>query len=186
MLYNFVPPYDAHVAELLRGCPLLGKLNMDEFAMGFSTENSAVKTTKNPLDKSRVPGGGSAAAVAAREAPFALGSDTGGSVRLPAAFCGVVGIRPTYGSVSRYGLAAFASSLDQIAPLAKDVRDSAIILNQISAHDPRDATSIGPARRQHINARQRRKRAQIALVRESFGSAIDKSVKTACLPPQKV
>lgn len=146
MLENFVPPYDAGVMERFyqNGCILLGKTNMDEFGMGSTTENSAFQITRNPHGTDRVPGGssgGSAAAVAAGMASFALGSDTGGSVRLPAAFCGVVGVKPTYGSVSRFGLVAFASSLEQIGPLTRTVEDSAAVLDWMTGRDIRDGTS---------------------------------------------
>ena len=187
MLADYVPPYDAHVIERLQdeGYVLLGKLNMDEFAMGSTTENSAMGVTKNPCDTTRVPGGssgGSAAAVAACEAAYTLGSDTGGSIRQPAAFCGVVGMKPTYGRVSRYGLVAFASSLDQIGPLTRDVRDNALVLSAIAGHDKRDATSVEIGVDDYLAGLQSGVAGmRIGLPEEFFGDGIASDVKEAVL-----
>ena len=183
MLEQFVPPYSAHVIEKLAeaGAVMLGKLNMDEFAMGSSTENSFFQITHNPRDPSRVPGGssgGSAAAVAANEAAFALGSDTGGSIRQPAAFCGVVGMKPTYGTVSRYGLIAFASSLDQIGPLTRDVADSAMVMDCIAGHDSRDSTSIRMDKLPYASQLGQDIRGiKIALPEEFFGEGLSEDVR---------
>lgn len=187
MLADYVPPYDAHVIRRLQeaGYVLLGKLNMDEFAMGSTTENSAMGITRNPRDTSRVPGGssgGSAAAVAAGEAVYTLGSDTGGSIRQPAAFCGVVGMKPTYGRVSRYGLVAFASSLDQIGPLTRDVRDNAMVLAAIAGHDRRDATSVDrPVEDYLAGLEDGVAGIRIGLPEEFFGDGISADVKEAVL-----
>ena len=183
MLEQFIPPYNAHVIEKLEeaGAVTLGKLNMDEFAMGSSTENSFFQITHNPRDLARVPGGssgGSAAAVAANEAAFALGSDTGGSIRQPAAFCGVVGMKPTYGTVSRYGLVAFASSLDQIGPLTRDVADSAMVMDCIAGHDSRDSTSIRMDKLPYASQLGQDIRGiKIALPEEFFGEGLSEDVR---------
>jgi len=183
ILEPFVPPYDATVVTQLRraGAVLLGKTNLDEFAMGSSTENSAFFATHNPWDITRVPGGssgGSAAALSAGEALGALGSDTGGSVRQPASFCGVVGLKPTYGRVSRYGLVAFASSLDQIGPLGKDVTDCALLLNVIAGHDPRDSTSLDVPVPDYTNTLQSDiKGLRIGVPREYFAAGIHPEVE---------
>lgn len=191
MLNNFVPPYEAHVTDKLfsGGAVMLGKVNMDEFAMGSTTENSAFKTTKNPRNLSHVPGGssgGSAAAVAAGECVYALGSDTGGSIRQPASFCGVVGMKPTYGSVSRYGLVAFASSLDQIGPLTRSIWDNAAVLTSISGHDERDTTSI---KREYGDFTSEIgkdvKDMKIGIIKEFFGAGISDEVKEAVLGAAK-
>ena len=183
MLENFVSPYDATVMEKINEENLinLGKLNMDEFAMGGSTEHSYFKITKNPWDLSRVPGGssgGSAAAIAANLVPWALGSDTGGSIRQPASFCGVVGLKPTYGLVSRYGLVAFASSLDQIGPITKDVRDSALLLNIIAGHDKKDTTSVNKEKIDYTKCLKNDvKGLKIGVPKEFFGEGINAEVK---------
>lgn len=192
MLENFIPPYDATVVEKLNalGAITLGKLNMDEFAMGSTTESSYFKKTLNPRNTGYVPGGssgGSAAAVAANEAPFALGTDTGGSIRQPAAFCGVVGMKPTYGSVSRYGVVAFASSLDQVGTLTKNVRDNALILNAITGHDAKDATSVNREYGDYTASLDKGvKGLKIGIPREFFGENINAEVKSAVLNAAKV
>ncbi|MCQ2538801.1 MAG: aspartyl/glutamyl-tRNA amidotransferase subunit A, partial [Lachnospiraceae bacterium] len=185
MLDNFVPPYDATVMQKLAAedMVMLGKLNMDEFAMGGSTENSAFYPTHNPWNLDCVPGGssgGSAAAVAAGTAVWALGSDTGGSIRQPASFCGVVGMKPTYGRVSRYGLVAFASSLDQIGPLSRDVTDCANILNVIAGHDANDSTSSPAEVPDFTKALQSDvKGMKIGLPKEYFVKGIEPEVENA-------
>ena len=183
MLEDFIAPYNATVVEKLNDEDLidLGKLNMDEFAMGASTEYSYFKKTSNPWKLSTVPGGssgGSAAAVAADLVPWALGSDTGGSIRQPSAFCGVVGLKPTYGLVSRYGLVAFASSLDQIGPITKDVRDAAMLLNLIAGHDERDSTSYDIPKKDYTKALKNDvKGLKIGIPKEYFGEGINEEVK---------
>jgi aspartyl-tRNA(Asn)/glutamyl-tRNA(Gln) amidotransferase subunit A len=191
MLHNFEAPYDATVVKKLKDQDLvfLGKLNMDEFAMGSSTENSYFKKTKNPWALDRVPGGssgGSAAAVAAREAVFTLGSDTGGSIRQPASYCGVVGMKPTYGAVSRYGLVAFASSLDQIGPITKDVKDMALALNSIVGYDVMDSSSAKVEYPDYTKALgQDIKGMKIALPKEYFTDGIQEEVKEKVLAVAK-
>jgi aspartyl-tRNA(Asn)/glutamyl-tRNA(Gln) amidotransferase subunit A len=185
ILHNFVPPYDAHVIARLKAADavLLGKTNCDEFAMGSSTENSAFQVTRNPWDRDRTPGGssgGSAAAIAACLAPLALGSDTGGSIRQPAALCGVAGLKPTYGRVSRYGLVAYGSSLDQVGPFARDVTDIALLLEVIAGHDARDSTSVDqpvPAYAQTVD--EPVTPLTIGIVQEHFAAGLDAEVETA-------
>jgi len=186
ILQDFVPPYDATVVAKLREQEylLVGKTNLDEFAMGSSTENSAFGPSRNPWDLHCVPGGssgGSAAAVAADECAAALGSDTGGSIRQPAAFCGVVGLKPTYGRVSRYGLVAFASSLDQIGPITKDVRDAAFLLGAIAGHDPMDSTSADEPVPDYMKALTKKdlKKLRVGVPREFFAEGIDPEVERA-------
>ena len=185
ILHNFIPPYDAHVIRRLKeeDAVLIGKTNMDEFAMGSSTENSAFQVTRNPWDLERTPGGssgGSAAAVAACEAPLSIGSDTGGSIRQPASLCGIVGLKPTYGRVSRFGLVAFASSLDQVGPFGHDTYDVALLMEVIAGHDPRDSTCAPepvPPYRQTLDDPVRPLR--IGVAREYFGEGLDPEVEQA-------
>ncbi|MGK7887891.1 MAG: Asp-tRNA(Asn)/Glu-tRNA(Gln) amidotransferase subunit GatA [Leptolyngbyaceae cyanobacterium] len=184
ILENFVPPYESTVTGKLQdaGAVLVGKTNLDEFAMGGSTENSAFQLTSNPWDTERVPGGssgGSAAAVAAQECVVALGSDTGGSIRQPASFCGVVGMKPTYGLVSRYGLVAFASSLDQIGPFGRSVEDAAILLQAIAGHDPKDSTSLKVEIPDYTTALtpELKPGTKIGVITETFGEGLDADVK---------
>jgi aspartyl-tRNA(Asn)/glutamyl-tRNA(Gln) amidotransferase subunit A len=192
ILRTFVPPYDAHVISRLKEADvvLLGKTNMDEFAMGSSTENSAYQVTCNPWDLERIPGGssgGSAAAVAAGEVPLALGTDTGGSIRQPASLCGVVGLKPTYGRVSRFGLVAFASSLDQVGPFAHNVTDAALLLEVIAGHDPRDSTSVSqpvPPYTRMID--QPIMPLTIGVAREFFGAGLDSEVEQSVRAALKI
>ena len=185
MLKGFKPPYDSHVVTKLKQADavLIGRTNMDEFAMGSSGENSAFGVTRNPWDTERIPGGsssGSAAAVAARMAPLALGSDTGGSIRQPAGLCGIVGLKPTYGRVSRYGLIAYASSLDQIGPFATDVSGAALLLEVISGHDPRDSTSVNsPVPAYSMTVDQPLAGLKIGVPVEHFAEGLDPEIERA-------
>lgn len=185
MLENFIPPYDASVMKKIEATNaiILGKTNMDEFAMGGSTENSAFFITKNPVNLGKVPGGssgGSAAAVAGKMAPISLGSDTGGSIREPASFCGIVGMKPTYGLVSRYGLVAFASSLDQIGPFSKTVRDNAVLLTAIAGHDEMDSTSANVENKDYEKALVNDvKGLKIGVPKEYFGEGINEEVRAS-------
>ena len=187
ILYNFIPTYSAEAVLLLEqaGAVVIGKTNMDEFAMGSTTETSAYGVTKNPVNPEHVPGGssgGSAAAVAAGECFFALGSDTGGSIRQPASYCGVVGMKPTYGTVSRYGLIAYGSSLDQIGPLTKNVEDCATVLELIAAHDEKDSTSIKREDTDFTSALVKDvKGMRIGIPRDYFGEGLEPEVKAAVL-----
>ncbi|MBQ8731916.1 MAG: Asp-tRNA(Asn)/Glu-tRNA(Gln) amidotransferase subunit GatA [Oscillospiraceae bacterium] len=186
MLQNFIPPYHATVMERITNAelPVIGKLNMDEFAMGSSTETSFFAQTRNPHDLNRVPGGssgGAAAAIASGEAIFALGSDTGGSIRQPAAYCGIVGLKPTYGTVSRYGLIAFASSLDQIGPMARTVSDCALLYQLICGKDPRDATSLSSNFHWNLPSLPSVKNLRIGIPSQFFGDGVEKEVCAAVL-----
>ena len=192
MLENFIPVYDAHVIKNLRADEtiFLGKTNLDEFAMGSTTKTSHFGVTHNPWNLDRVPGGssgGSAAAIAAGEAIWTLGSDTGGSIRQPASFCGVVGLKPTYGTVSRYGLIAYGSSLDQIGPLCKDVTDCATIMEVIASHDPKDSTSMKREDTDFTSALvEDVKGMRIGIPRDYFGEGLDLEVKEAVLAAAKI
>jgi len=185
ILHNFIPPYSATAWERLRdrGCVLLGKLNQDEFAMGSSNESSAFGVTRNPWDTDRIPGGssgGSAAAIAARQATATLGTDTGGSIRQPASHCGCVGLKPTYGRVSRYGVIAYASSLDQVGPITRDVADCAIMLGTVAGHDPRDSTSVNAPVPDYTAALTGDVRGlKIGLPKEYFIAGLDRDVQAA-------
>lgn len=187
MLENFVPPYDAEVVARIKAqrMPITGKTNLDEFAMGSSTENSAFFPTHNPWNLDCVPGGssgGAAATVAARQVALSLGSDTGGSIRQPASFCGVVGLKPTYGRVSRFGLIAFASSLDQIGPLTRDVRDSALALNLIAGHDAKDSTSADVPTENWLECLDRPlKGRKLGLIKEFMGEGIEPEIRRLVL-----
>lgn len=191
MLENFVAPYDATIMEKINqeDMVILGKMNMDEFAMGASTEYSAFQKTRNPWNLDCVPGGssgGSAAAVAANMVPWAIGTDTGGSIRQPSSFCGVVGLKPTYGLVSRYGCVAFASSLDQIGPITKDVTDSAMLLNVIAGHDQKDSTSVRTEKKDYTKSLIKDvKGLRIGLPKEYFGEGIKEEVKEAVMKVAK-
>ena len=191
ILENFVPTYTAEAVLNLEkaGAVVLGKTNMDEFAMGSTTETSAYGVTRNPWNKDHVPGGssgGSAAAVAAEECSFALGSDTGGSIRQPSSFCGVTGMKPTYGTISRYGLIAYGSSLDQIGPVAKDVTDCATILSAVASYDPKDSTSVKREDYDFTSALvDDVKGMKIGIPRDYFGDGLDKEVKEAVLAAAK-
>lgn len=192
ILQNFVPPYESTVTQRLAtaGAVMVGKTNLDEFAMGGSTENSAFQRTANPWDLERIPGGssgGSAAAVAAGECTVSLGSDTGGSIRQPAALCGVVGMKPTYGLVSRYGLVAFASSLDQIGPFGRSVEDAAILLKEIAGHDPKDSTSLKvqipdyPSLLKPELSAPKGRKFRVGVIKETLGEGVEPAIEKAIL-----